>query len=88
MGAGPYTYIGGIFNNFQPCGGSIVVVTVDLNNDHLGWDVVASADDVGTAPAASVQRSALQRRARHAIPMAKLAKLRNWKQRSRSNRNK
>src|SRR6266576_2501427 len=32
-------YIGGIFNNFQPVGGSVVEVTLDLTNDHLGWDV-------------------------------------------------
>jgi hypothetical protein len=31
-------YIGGIFNNMQPTNGSnIVEVTIDLNNDHLGW---------------------------------------------------
>jgi hypothetical protein len=32
-------YIGGIFNNQQPVGGNVVVVTLDLTNDHLGWDV-------------------------------------------------
>jgi hypothetical protein len=32
-------FIGGIFNNFQPVGGSVVEVTLDLNDDHLGWDV-------------------------------------------------
>ena len=32
-------FIGGIFNNFQPVGGSVVVVTLDLANDQLGWDV-------------------------------------------------
>src|SRR6266487_6900590 len=32
-------FIGGIFNNFQPVGGSVVEVTLDLANDHLGWDV-------------------------------------------------
>jgi hypothetical protein len=31
-------YIGGIFNNFQPVGGSVVVVTLDRVDDHLGWD--------------------------------------------------
>jgi len=31
-------YIGGIWNNEQPVGGSVVVVTLDLDNDHLGWD--------------------------------------------------
>jgi hypothetical protein len=32
-------YIGGIWNNFQPVGGTVVEVTLDLSNDHLGWDV-------------------------------------------------
>jgi hypothetical protein len=32
-------FIGGIFNNFQPVGGAIVEVTLDLNTDQLGWDV-------------------------------------------------
>jgi hypothetical protein len=33
-------YIGGIFNNFQPVNGAnIVQVTLDLDNDHLGWDL-------------------------------------------------
>ena len=31
-------YIGGIFNNNQPIGGTVVAVTIDLSNDHLGWD--------------------------------------------------
>ena len=31
-------YIGGICNNPQPVGGSVVVVTLDLNDDHLGYD--------------------------------------------------
>ena len=29
-------YIGGIFNNFQPVGGSVVVVTLNRADDHLG----------------------------------------------------
>jgi hypothetical protein len=69
------TYIGGIFNNFQPRGGSVVVVTLDLADDHLGWDVVVSPDQVCTAPAASVQRSAPQPRARHAVPNGKVGKV-------------
>jgi uncharacterized coiled-coil protein SlyX len=32
-------FIGGIFNNFQPVGGSVAEVTIDLANDKLGWDV-------------------------------------------------
>ena len=31
-------YVGGIWNNPQPVGGSVVVVTLDLDNDHLGYD--------------------------------------------------
>jgi hypothetical protein len=31
-------FIGGIFNNPQPVGGNVVVVTLDLTNDHLGFD--------------------------------------------------
>ena len=31
-------YIGGIFNNLQPVGGTVVQVTIDLANDHLGYD--------------------------------------------------
>jgi hypothetical protein len=50
-------YIGGIFNNFQPVGGSVVVVTLDRADDHLGWDFGPS--QAGSAP---VQRSAPQRR--------------------------
>jgi hypothetical protein len=49
-------YIGGIFNNFQPVGGSVVVVTLDRADDHLGWDFGPSQR--GSAP---VQRSAPQR---------------------------
>ena len=32
-------FIGGIFNNFQPVGGTVVEVTLDLADDHLGWDI-------------------------------------------------
>ena len=32
-------FIGGIWFNFQPVGGSVVEVTLDLANDKLGWDV-------------------------------------------------
>ena len=41
-------FIGGIFNNFQPVGGAVVEVTLDLTNDHLGWDVGPSQG--GRAP--------------------------------------
>ena len=39
-------FIGGIFNNYQVIGGSVVVVTLDLATDKLGWDV----DGVPIAP--------------------------------------
>jgi len=51
-------FVGGIFNNPQPVGGSVVLVTLDLNNDHLGF----APNPGGSAPAAP--RSAPQRRAR------------------------
>jgi hypothetical protein len=50
-------YIGGIFNNFQPVGGSVVIVTLDRVDDHLGWDFGPSQG--GSAP---VQGSAPQGR--------------------------
>jgi hypothetical protein len=58
-------FIGGIFNNFQPVGGSVVEVTIDLADDHLGWDVGPSQR--GTAVpsrGAPVKRSAPQPHAR------------------------
>jgi hypothetical protein len=50
-------FIGGIFNNFQPVGGAVVEVTLNLATDELGWDVGPTQG--GIAP---VQRSAPQRR--------------------------
>ena len=44
-------FIGGIFNNFQPRGGSVVVVTLDLATDELGWDTVTSPVQDGVPPA-------------------------------------
>jgi hypothetical protein len=52
-------FIGGIFNNFQPVGGTVVEVTLDLANDKLGWDV--GPNQGGGAP---VQRDAPQPAAR------------------------
>jgi len=43
-------YIGGIFNNPQPVGGDVVVVTLNLTNDHLGFDGALARG--GSAPAA------------------------------------
>jgi uncharacterized coiled-coil protein SlyX len=50
-------FIGGIFNNFQPVGGTVVEVTLDLSNDHLGWALGPSQ-----GPATPVHRSAPQQR--------------------------
>ena len=54
-------YIGGIFNNEQPVGGNVVVVTLDLANDHLGFDGTLSR---GASAAAVPHRSAPQPRGR------------------------
>jgi len=60
-GPGPLAcFIGGIFNNFQPVGGAVVEVTLDLSNDELGWDVGPS-NQPHSAP---VQRGAPQPAAR------------------------
>jgi hypothetical protein len=40
-------YVGGIWNNPQPVGKNVVVVTLDLDNDHLGYD-----DSFSGSPAA------------------------------------
>jgi len=61
-------FIGGIFNNFQPRGGSVVVVTLDLNDDHLGWDIVANPIQGGSAPNIPVPRSAPLRRSAPGAP--------------------
>jgi hypothetical protein len=84
-------FIGGIFNNFQPRGGSVVVVTLDLADDHLGWDIVVSPEQNGGAPyRPTAPRSAPAPRSRSSAPtrptLGKVEKLE--KQRSRSNRNK
>ena len=54
-------YIGGILNNPQPVGGSVVVVTLNLDNDQLGFDPAVARS--GNAPAAP-HRSAPQPRVR------------------------
>ena len=53
-------YIGGIFNNFQPVGGSVVEVTLDLANDHLGWDMGPSqrSSAPGAPPSSPLRRNA------------------------------
>src|SRR4029077_18476540 len=56
-------YIGGIFNNFQPVGGNVVVVTLDSTNDHLGWDFGPTQG--GSEP---VQRRAPQSRSAPGVP--------------------
>jgi hypothetical protein len=55
-------YIGGIFNNFQPVNGTTVFqVTLDITNDHLGWD---SGPSQGGSPPALPHRNAPQPRVR------------------------
>src|SRR5205814_7972932 len=49
-------YIGGIFNNHQPLGGSVVMVTLNRADDHLGWDTIPSAGG-GQAPLQVPQRA-------------------------------
>jgi len=45
-------YVGGIWNNPQPVGGDVVVVTLNLTNDHLGYDAGVARPD-GAAPVPS-----------------------------------
>jgi hypothetical protein len=75
-------FIGGIFNNFQPIpahggSGSVRVVTIDLADDHLGWDLLVSADKPGyQAPMQAPQRSAPARRSAPTRPtLGKVEKL-------------
>ena len=63
-------FIGGIFANLQPVGGTVVEVTLDLADDHLGWDFGPSHG--GSAP---VQRSAPQRRSAPGAPTQRPAML-------------
>ena len=55
-------FIGGIFNNPQPVGGNVVVVTLNLDTDQLGFDGGAARS--GNAPAAAPHRNAPQPRSR------------------------
>jgi len=63
-------FIGGIFNNFQPVGGTVVQVTLNRADDHLGWDFAPSQG--GNEP---VQRGALQRRSAPGVPTQRPAML-------------
>jgi uncharacterized coiled-coil protein SlyX len=54
-------YIGGIFNNEQPVADNVVVVTLNLDTDELGWDGGVARS--GSAPAAP-HRNAPQPRVR------------------------
>ncbi|PYI47414.1 MAG: hypothetical protein DMF11_06245, partial [Verrucomicrobia bacterium] len=63
-------FIGGIYNNFQPVGGMVVQVTLDLADDHLGWDFGPSQG--GGLP---VQRRAPQRRSAPGAPAQRPAML-------------
>ena len=58
-------FIAGIFNNFQPVGGTVVEVTLDLADDHLGWDLGPSQS--GSAPSVP-QRGAPGRRSAPQAP--------------------
>ncbi len=61
-GPGPAAcYIGGILNNDQPVGENVVVVTLNLDTDELGWDGGVARS--GSAPAAP-HRNAPQPRVR------------------------
>jgi hypothetical protein len=59
-------FIGGIFNNFQPADGvTVVEVTLNLTDDHLGWDFPPAMRGSAPAPRAVPQpRSAPQPRVR------------------------
>ena len=46
-------YIGGIWNNPQPVGDDVVVVTLNLTTDELGWDGGAARGDNATCCCAS-----------------------------------
>jgi hypothetical protein len=66
-------FIGGIFNNFQPVGGTVVEVTLDLADDKLGWDI--GPNQGGSVPGARVPRSAPQPRAHPAMPNGKVGRV-------------
>jgi hypothetical protein len=78
-------FIGGIFNNFQPRSASVAVVTINLNTDELGWDVVVSPDAPGSqvpvqmrqrsAPGRSSAPQAPARPAMSAMPNGKVGKV-------------
>ena len=49
-------FIGGIFNNFQPVNGdNVVQVTLNLDDDHLGWDFGLNQSGSAPAPPAAPQ---------------------------------
>ncbi len=51
-------FMNGIFPNFQPVGGNVVEVTIDLANDRLGWDVGLNQANPAVQRSAPRQRSA------------------------------
>ena len=80
-------FIGGIFNNPQPVGGNVVVVTLNLDTDQLGCD----GDPAGVVAHLLCLIVAHLNLACAPSPRTKpcsMTKLRSCKQRSRSNRNK
>jgi len=53
-------YVGGIWNNPQPVGGSVVVVTLDLDNDHLGYDAGVGRADAPAVPNRNIPQPRLR----------------------------
>ena len=64
-------FIGGIWNNFQPVGGAVVEVTLDLATDELGWDIGPSQG--GSAPSVP-SRGAPAPRGKPAAPIQRPTK--------------
>ena len=64
-------FIGGIWNNFQPVGGAVVEVTLDLATDELGWDIGPSQG--GSAPSVP-SRGAPAPRGKPAAPVQRPTK--------------
>ena len=78
-------YIGGIWANHQPVGGTVVVVTLNTDTDELGIDIALGRS--GERTCASSYRTSTSRapRAPRTKPCS-MTKLRSCKQRSRSNK--
>jgi uncharacterized coiled-coil protein SlyX len=69
-------YVGGIWNNPQPVGGSVVVVTLDTNTDELGFDgSLGRAGDVPTPSRAVPQPRVRPQPGNHAMLNQKVEQL-------------